>query len=150
MGSVRAVPQYPGQGYSIFCTRPELLSSVRPCHNTRNFCELCNTSIPVPETSGSSTRLPYPCPESTNPTEHNPVPLPSQQQHNGVPVRNEFTASRAHTAISGVHIVEWRPLSYQCNSSAAGNARFKGSLLVGITRCRSKSRIYLYENSVRG
>ena len=35
------------------------VSSVRPCHNTRNFCEFCNTSIPVPETSGSSVRLPY-------------------------------------------------------------------------------------------
>ena len=47
------------------------VSSVRPCHNTRNFCEFCNTSIPVPETAGSSVRLPYPYPESTNPTEHN-------------------------------------------------------------------------------
>ena len=42
-----------------------------PCHNTRNCCELCNTSIPVPETSASSVKLPYPYPESTNPTEHN-------------------------------------------------------------------------------
>ena len=47
------------------------VSSVRPCHNTRNFCEFCNKSMPVPETSGSSVRLPYPYPESTNPTEHN-------------------------------------------------------------------------------
>ena len=47
------------------------MSSVRPCHNTRNFCEFCNTSVPVPETSGSSVRLPYPYPQSTNPTEHN-------------------------------------------------------------------------------
>ena len=47
------------------------MSSVRTCHNTRNFCKFCNTSIPVPETSGSSVRLPYPYPESTNPTEHN-------------------------------------------------------------------------------
>ena len=47
------------------------MSSVRPCHNTRNFCGFCNSSIPVPKTSGSSVRLPYPYPESTNPTEHN-------------------------------------------------------------------------------
>ena len=47
------------------------MSSVRPCHNTRDFCEFCNTSIPVPETSRSSVRLlSYPYPESTNPTEH--------------------------------------------------------------------------------
>ena len=45
-------------------------SSVRLCHNTRNFWKLCNTSIPVPETSGSSVRPPYPYPESTKPTEH--------------------------------------------------------------------------------
>ena len=38
------------------------VSSVRPCHNTGNFCEFCNTSIPVPDTSGSSVRLPYPSP----------------------------------------------------------------------------------------
>ena len=31
----------------------------------------CNTSIPVPETCGSSVRLPYPYPEFTNPAEHN-------------------------------------------------------------------------------
>ena len=47
------------------------VSSVRPCHNTRNFWEFCNTFIPVPENSGSAVRLPYACPESTNPTEHN-------------------------------------------------------------------------------
>ena len=47
------------------------VSSVRPCHNTRNICEFCNTSIPSPEISGSSSRLLYPYPESTNPTEHN-------------------------------------------------------------------------------
>ena len=47
------------------------VSSVRPCHNTRNICEFCNTSIPSPEISGSSLRLLYPYPESTNPTEHN-------------------------------------------------------------------------------
>ena len=46
------------------------MSSVRPCHNTQNFCKFCNTFIPVPETSGSSVRLPYPDPEVTNPTEH--------------------------------------------------------------------------------
>ena len=39
--------------------------------NTRNFCEFCNTSIPIPETSGRSVRLPYPYPESTNPAEQN-------------------------------------------------------------------------------
>ena len=42
--------------------------SVRPCHTTRNVREFCNTSIPVPETSGNSVRLPYQYPESTNPT----------------------------------------------------------------------------------
>ena len=46
------------------------VSSVRPCHNTRNFWNFCNTFILVPETSGSSVRLPYPYPKSTNPTEH--------------------------------------------------------------------------------
>ena len=35
------------------------MSSVRPCHNTRNFWKFHNTFIPVPETSGSSVRLPY-------------------------------------------------------------------------------------------
>ena len=45
-------------------------SSVCLCHNTRNFWKFCNTSIPVPETSGSSVRPPYSYPESTNPTEH--------------------------------------------------------------------------------
>ena len=49
------------------------VSSVRPCHNTRNFFEFLNTSIPVPETSDCSVRLTYPYPESTNPTEHNLV-----------------------------------------------------------------------------
>ena len=39
------------------------------CHNTRNFWKFCNTSILVPESSGSSVRPPYPCPESTNPTD---------------------------------------------------------------------------------
>ena len=47
------------------------MSSVRPSHNTQHVCELCNTFEPIPETSGSSARLPYPYPESTNPTEHN-------------------------------------------------------------------------------
>ena len=47
------------------------VSYVRPCHNTRNFWKFCNTFIPVPETSGSYVRLPYPYPESTQPTEHN-------------------------------------------------------------------------------
>ena len=47
------------------------VSSARPRHNTRNVCEFCDTSIPIPETSGSSGRIPYPYPESTNPTEHN-------------------------------------------------------------------------------
>ena len=40
---------------------------------TRNFWKFCNTFIPVPETFGSSGRLPYPYPESTNPTERNIV-----------------------------------------------------------------------------
>ena len=54
------------------------------CHNARgtrtalivpalNFCELCNTSIPVPELFESSVRLPYPYQESTNPAEHKMV-----------------------------------------------------------------------------
>ena len=47
------------------------VSSVRPCHNTRSFWKFCNTFILVPETSGSYVSLPYPYPESTNPTEHN-------------------------------------------------------------------------------
>ena len=75
---------------------PELLLVLyTPCHNTRgtgtapfvparSFCEFCTpmpqcpellefcySFIPVPETSVSSVRLPYPEPESTNPTEHN-------------------------------------------------------------------------------
>ena len=45
------------------------MSSVWLCHNTWNIWKFCNTSIPVPETSGSSVRSPYPYPESTNPTE---------------------------------------------------------------------------------
>ena len=49
------------------------VSSGSPCHNNRNFCGFCKTSIPAPETSGSSVRLPYPYLESTNPTEHNLV-----------------------------------------------------------------------------
>ena len=32
------------------------MRSVRPCRNTRNFCEFCNTSVPVPGTSVSSVR----------------------------------------------------------------------------------------------
>ena len=72
VSSVRPAPQYPGYGYSIFLYPPGTsVSSVRPCHNTQNFCEFCNTSMPVPETSASSVRLPYLYPESTNPTEHN-------------------------------------------------------------------------------
>ena len=46
------------------------VSWVRPCHNTRNFCEFCNsflefcnTSVPVRGTSASSVRTPYPYPE---------------------------------------------------------------------------------------
>ena len=59
-----------GTGKSSVYLPGTSVSSVRPCHNTRNFCEFRNTSIPVPETSGSCARLPYPYPESTNPTEH--------------------------------------------------------------------------------
>ena len=41
------VPQIRGvRVYNIFLT---YVSSVRPCHNTRNFCEICNTSVPYPE-----------------------------------------------------------------------------------------------------
>ena len=32
------------------------VSSVRPCHNTWNFCNFCNTFIPVPGTSVSAVR----------------------------------------------------------------------------------------------
>ena len=46
------------------------VSSIRPCHNTRNFRKFCNTFIPVHETSGSSVRLLALYPESTNSTEH--------------------------------------------------------------------------------
>ena len=60
-----------GTGTAFLYLPGTCVSSVRPCHNTRNLCEFSNTSIPVPETSGSSVRLPYPYPESTNPTEHN-------------------------------------------------------------------------------
>ena len=73
VSSGRPVQQYPGYGYIVFYPPRTSVSSVRPSHNTRNFCELCNTSIPVPETSGSSVRLPYPDPDSTNPAEHNLV-----------------------------------------------------------------------------
>ena len=64
-------PAIPGVRVQHFLYPPGTsVSSVRPCHNTRNFCEFCNTSAPVPETSASSVILPYPYPESTNPTEH--------------------------------------------------------------------------------
>ena len=50
------------------------VGSERPCHNTRNVWKFCNTSMPVPETSGSFERLPYPPPVIyKNPTEHNLV-----------------------------------------------------------------------------
>ena len=42
------------------------VSTVRPCHNTRNFCEFCNISEPVPETSGSS-KTPIPLPRIRKP-----------------------------------------------------------------------------------
>ena len=35
------------------------MSAVRPCHSTRNFCDFCNTSVPVPGTSVSSVRSPW-------------------------------------------------------------------------------------------
>ena len=63
MPGVRGQPLYTVLGTSV--------SSVRLCHNTWKICELCDTFIPVPETSVSSVRLPYPYPASTNPTEHN-------------------------------------------------------------------------------
>ena len=47
------------------------LCTPAPQYPAGNFCEFCNTSIPVPETSVSSVRLPYPYPECTNRTEHN-------------------------------------------------------------------------------
>lgn len=46
----------------------ELVSLVRPCHNTWHFCEFCQTFIPVSATSVSYVVLPYPYSESTNPT----------------------------------------------------------------------------------
>ena len=48
-----------GMGISFY----NYVSSVRPCHNTRNICEFCNTSVPYPEVSVSSVRSPYPNPE---------------------------------------------------------------------------------------
>ena len=69
--SVRPRHSTRGTGTAFLFLPGTSVSSVRPCHNTRNFCEFCNTSIPVPETSASSVRLPYPYSESTNPTEHN-------------------------------------------------------------------------------
>ena len=52
-----------GTGTACFCTRAELLTYVRLCHNARNFRKFCKTSVPVPRTSGSSVRLSYPYPE---------------------------------------------------------------------------------------
>ena len=61
VSSVQPVPQYPGDGYgNVLHPLGTSVSYVRLCHTTRNFCELCNTSIPIPETSGSSVRLLYP------------------------------------------------------------------------------------------
>ena len=67
---------YPTKNFCKFCRTfipipGTSVCAVRPCHNTRNFWKLCNMFIPVPETSGSYVRLPYPYPESTQPTEHN-------------------------------------------------------------------------------
>ena len=53
--SVRQCHKYPGYGYITFIT---FVSSVRPCHNTRNFCEQHFRT--VPGTSESSVRSPYP------------------------------------------------------------------------------------------
>ena len=39
------------------------MSSVRLCHNTRNFCEFCNAFVPVAATAVSPARSPYPYPE---------------------------------------------------------------------------------------
>ena len=52
-----------GAGTAFLYLPGTSVSSVRPCHNTRNFCEFCNTSIPVPGTSVSCVRSPYPYPE---------------------------------------------------------------------------------------
>ena len=69
MSFVRSVPQYPGYGYIMFCTRPELLWVLYACAAIPGTSgSSCNTSTPVPETSGSSVRPPYPYPEFTNPT----------------------------------------------------------------------------------
>ena len=89
---------YPYRNFCEFCTpratipgvRVQHLScppgasvgSVRPCHNPRNFWKFCTTFIPVPETSGSSVRLPYPYPESTNPTEHDLANVAPAQYRN--------------------------------------------------------------------
>ena len=64
------------------------VGSVRPCHNTLIFWKFCNTFIPVPETSGSSVRLPYPHPESTNPTEHNLGKFRAKSRRSDLPVFN--------------------------------------------------------------
>ena len=87
------VPGTYGSSVRLSYPDPEfLLVLYDPCHNTRgtstacfvparvlcefctpvpqypNFCEFCNTSIPVLENSVSSVSLPHPYPESTNPT----------------------------------------------------------------------------------
>ena len=49
----------------FLCLPGTSVSYVRPCHNTRNFCEFCNTSIPLPKTSGT----PIPLPEFPNRTQ---------------------------------------------------------------------------------
>ena len=43
---VRQCHKYPGYGHIIFIM---YVSSVRPCHNTRSFCEFCNTFVQYPE-----------------------------------------------------------------------------------------------------
>ena len=56
VSSGRPVPQYPGYGYIMFCTRPDLLEVLYACAT-------------IPGTSGSSETLPNRYPESANPTE---------------------------------------------------------------------------------
>ena len=58
--SVRQCHEYPGYGYIISST---YVSSVRPSHNTRNFCEFCNISLPCAEFLSSSVTSSHDKPE---------------------------------------------------------------------------------------
>ena len=91
-----------GTGTTFLYLPGTSVSSVRPCHNSRNFYEVCNTCIPVPEPSGSYLRLPYPYPETTNPTQHSLANFHSLTKKNGHVLGN-FTAVnyRGKTTVGG-------------------------------------------------